>query len=164
VDSVSPLMRLLNANSYEKGAWVLHMLRRELGDSLFKVVIRTYYDRYKGKNAETDDFRKVAEDVSLKKMGLFFRQWLYAPDIPQLNIQQEFNEKRNELSVTITQLQNELFQFPIEFEIESETQKAKIVKVQVSKRTETFNFRVEKKLLRFVVDPNISLLFEQVKK
>ena len=33
--TVTDLMRLLNANSYQKGAWVLHMLRRELGDDLF---------------------------------------------------------------------------------------------------------------------------------
>ena len=157
-------MRLLNANSYEKGAWVLHMLRRQLGDSLFKVLIRTYYDRYKGKNAETEDFRKVAEDVSQKNMRSFFKQWLYTPDIPQLNIQRELNEKTNELSVTITQLQNEVFQFPLEFRIELETQKAKMTTVQISKRMETFKFKVENKLSRFVIDPNISLLFEQVKK
>ncbi len=33
--TVTDLMKLLNANSYQKGAWVLHMLRRELGDDLF---------------------------------------------------------------------------------------------------------------------------------
>ena len=86
------------------------------------------------------------------------------PDIPQLNIQKELNEKTNELSVTITQLQNEVFQFPLEFRIELETQKAKMTTVQISKRMETFKFKVENKLSHFVVDPNISLLFEQVKK
>ena len=43
VDSVSPLMQLLNANSYQKGGWILHMLRRQLGDSVFHNIIRSYY-------------------------------------------------------------------------------------------------------------------------
>ena len=135
-----------------------------MGDSLFKVLIRTYYDCYKGKNAETEDFRKVAEGVSQKNMGPFFKQWLYTPGIPELNIQEEFNQKTNELSLTITQLQKELFQFPLEFEIEPATHKAKITSVQISKRREIFKFKAENKPSGFVVDPNISLLFEQVEK
>jgi len=50
VDPVSPYMDLLNTNSYEKGSWVLHMLRRQFGDSVFKKSIRTYYETYAGKN------------------------------------------------------------------------------------------------------------------
>ncbi|HEV7783256.1 MAG TPA: M1 family metallopeptidase, partial [Chitinophagaceae bacterium] len=41
VDSTPNFMELLNANSYQKGSWVLHMLRRELGDSVFHKAIRT---------------------------------------------------------------------------------------------------------------------------
>src|SRR6266487_5059218 len=91
VDSLSPLLSLLNANSYQKGSWVLHMLRKDMGDSLFHVFIQTYYDRYKGRNANTDDLEKIAEEVSHKDLKQFFTQWLYTPVIPRLNIQWQYN-------------------------------------------------------------------------
>jgi aminopeptidase N len=80
------LMSLLNANSYQKGGWVLHMLRMEVGDSSFRKIIRTYYDRFKGKNAQTADFAAIAREVSGKDLGYFFRQWLFRPGVPQLEI------------------------------------------------------------------------------
>ncbi|MER3463248.1 MAG: hypothetical protein C4329_01270 [Chitinophagaceae bacterium] len=59
VDSTENLMSLLNANSYQKGAWVLHMLRNEVGDRTFQRIIQAYYNQYKGSNAETRDFEAV---------------------------------------------------------------------------------------------------------
>src|SRR5690606_37591424 len=66
--STKNYMDLLNANSYEKGGWVLHMLRRQLGDSIFWKGIRQYYHDYAGKNADTRDVQKIFEDVSGKKL------------------------------------------------------------------------------------------------
>ena len=43
VDSTSDYMELLNANSYQKGGWVLHMLRSQLGEAVFHESIRNYY-------------------------------------------------------------------------------------------------------------------------
>src|SRR5437868_7764728 len=53
VDTVSKGMSLLNANSYQKGAWVLHMLYREVGDFVFNLFIRKYYDRFNGMYTDT---------------------------------------------------------------------------------------------------------------
>ena len=44
--SANDLLQLLNKNSYEKGGWVLHMLRRKLGDKVFQKGIQTYYAAY----------------------------------------------------------------------------------------------------------------------
>lgn len=164
VDSVSPLMTLLNANSYEKGAWILHMLRRQVGDSLFRAIIRTYYDRFKGKNADTEDFRRVAEQASGKNLEQFFKQWLYTPGLPQLSIRHKFDEKAGELTVVVTQLQNPIFQFPLDIQIDSDARKSKTTTVQIAEKVETFKFKVQKKLLRVTFDPNTSLLFEEIKK
>lgn len=86
VDSTKNLMSLLNANSYQKGAWVLRMLRNEVGDSVFQKIIQTYYNQYKGSNADTRDFETIAENVSGKELTWFFDQWLYQPAMPFLNI------------------------------------------------------------------------------
>lgn len=164
VDSVSPPMQLLSPISYEKGGWVLHMLRKQISDSAFHKLIRTFYDRYKGKNADTEDLQRVAEEISGTNLSQFFRQWAYMPGIPKLNIQSKYDKQTEELSVTVTQLQHEIFQFPLEFEIDSAEQKGETAHVMITKQTETFTFRVQQRLLRVIVDPNTSLLFEEVKK
>ena len=54
--TVSDLMNLLNPNSYQKGAWVLHMLRYQLGDKVFFRGLQLYYSMYCNSNASTEDF------------------------------------------------------------------------------------------------------------
>src|SRR6266536_3110840 len=112
VDSVSKGMSLLNANSYQKGGWVLHMLRRQLGDSIFHLIIRNYYDKFKGKNADSEDFRECVEAVTKKDFKQFFKQWLYTPAIPELGIKWSYNNET--ASITVTQLQKQPFQFPLQ--------------------------------------------------
>lgn len=86
VDSTKNLMSLLNPNSYNKGAWVLHMLRNEVGDKNFQQIIQTYYKQYNGGNAETEDLKAIAEKISGRALSWFFDQWLYRPGIPVLQI------------------------------------------------------------------------------
>jgi len=62
-DESNNLLALLNTNSYQKGGWVLHMLRRKLGDSLFWKGIQTYYATYNGGNASTSDLQKIFEEI-----------------------------------------------------------------------------------------------------
>jgi aminopeptidase N len=73
-----PGENLFNSTVYDKGAWVLHMLRHEVGDSTFFKMLRTYYNEYKYKNASTEDFKNVCEKVSGKNLNKFFEQWVYA--------------------------------------------------------------------------------------
>jgi aminopeptidase N len=160
VDSVSPYMQLLNANSYQRGGWVLHMLRRQLGDSVFHKAIREYYETYKGKNANTEDLQAIFEKVSDKKLDTFFRQWLYRPDIPRLNISWKYDVKEKNLSVTVTQLQKGyLFQFPLDISIQEFSSTPKIIKKTINDSVQTFVFPVKTKPI-VKIDPLISLLFD----
>ena len=161
VDSVSSYMELLNANSYQKGAWVLHMLCRQMGDSAFHLFIRNYYEKFKGKNADTDDLRAVAEEVAHKDLKPFFKQWLFTPGIPQLNIQWQYNEKNKKLSVTIDQTQKqEAFQFPLQIQLQASSGKSTIQTLNISKRTERFIIPVTEPVTSILIDPNTSLLFD----
>lgn len=161
VDSVSPYMQLLNINSYQKGSWILHMLRRELGDSVFHQVIRSYYDTYKGKNANTEDFKRIAENISGKNLTIFFQQWLYIPGLPHLAINWKYisNEKKVELTVEQTQT-NAVFQFPLEMVIESIHSKKRVEKLYVDKKRETFILSANEHPQRIVADPNTSFLYK----
>jgi aminopeptidase N len=62
---------------YERGAWILHMLRMKMGDSLFRQVIQTYVEAFSGKTAVTSDFQRVAEQVSGLSLTRFFEHWVY---------------------------------------------------------------------------------------
>lgn len=107
VDSTKDLMSLLNANSYQKGGWVLHMLRNEVGDTTFQKIIQTYYNQYKGGNADTRDFEAVAEKVSGKELTWFFDQWLYQPEIPKLKFVK--TKTKEGVKLIVTQLQEPVF-------------------------------------------------------
>lgn len=163
VDSVSSIMTLLSANSYEKGGWILHMLRRQMGDTAFQIFIRTYYERYKGKNADTEDLRNIAEQITGKNLEQFFRQWLYTPGIPQLDIKWKYSEKDLKVFITVSQLQKQgIFEFPLELKINTDKQ-PRIITLNVAKQSETFTVPVTSVVNDIYADPNTSLLFEEVK-
>ena len=67
---------LFSGTVYNKGAWVLHMLRWELGDKTFFRILRQYYEKFKYSNASTEDFKTVCESVSGVNLTKFFDQWL----------------------------------------------------------------------------------------
>ncbi len=162
VDSVSSLMSLLNPNSYQKGSWVLHMLRRQLGDTIFHQIIKTYYETYKGKNADTKDLQSVAEKVSGKRLETFFNQWLYNPGTPELDISWKYNDSEKKISFTITQTQKgTLFEFPLEISIQQKTgSEPKKFILPIHKKTGSFDFSISSKPIGVIADPGTSLLFE----
>ncbi len=157
------MKQLLNANSYQKGGWVLHMLRRELGDTIFWAAIRNYYAEYAGKNASTEDLQKIFEKESGQDLGTFFRQWLYTPGQPQLSIEWKYNTAKKEVSVTVTQQQASLFEFPLQFATGTAEYK-QIATIHIKNRVTQFQFHSSEKLAALHVDPDMNLLFESVVK
>ena len=159
IDETKNFMELLNPNSYQKGSWVLHMLRRQFGDSVFHKSIKTYYADYAGKNADTKDLQKVFEKTSGKDLSVFFQQWLYTASIPKLDVSWNYLLKEKKLSVTIKQLQKTSFVFTLELELKNVTGNNTIKTIIVSKKEETFIIPVKEKPASLKLDPNTSLLF-----
>jgi aminopeptidase N len=157
VDSASALMELLNANSYQKGSWVLHMLRSEIGDSLFQNSIRTYYDHYKVSNAGTPDFENVVENVTGKNHDSFFRQWLFTPGHPKLDVRWRWKSGR--LTLQIKQQQKTTFSFPLTIGISGAANNIKHT-LNITQQVQTFVLPVAEKPGRIVLDPDTVLLFE----
>ena len=98
------LMDLLNPNSYEKGAWVLHMLRASLGDATFYKGIQTYYTTYTPRNASTEDLRLAFEKVSGRNLRGFFARWVYDSGHPQYELAWYWLGQR-EVRMVLTQRQ-----------------------------------------------------------
>ena len=87
-----------NVIVYEKGAWILHMLRGILGDDKFLALVRQIRDQYQYKDLTTEDFQKAAarfvpEGWPDPKLEDFFDQWVYETGIPTLSFQHHANGK-----------------------------------------------------------------------
>jgi hypothetical protein len=67
---------------YNKGAWVLHMLRRVVGDAVFFDILRAYHDAHLYGNATTEDLRAAAEAVHGADLSWFFQEWVYGEGRP----------------------------------------------------------------------------------
>lgn len=153
--SVREYMQLLNANSYEKGGWVLHMLKKQLGDSIFWRGIRKYYNSFAGKNAETDDFRQIMEQVSGKDLKKFFKQWLYNAGHPVLKIERGW--EKGMLTINIIQMQASAFEFPLKVKIDNVV---KVINIKNKETRVTIPFKLQPS--SFIVDPETELLFEGI--
>ena len=104
VDSAqTDLMALLNENSYQKGGWVLHMLRNTVGDSAFFRGIRDYYATYRHGNALTDDFRAAIEKQTGSSLAWFFDQWLRRPGVAQLSTSWQYDAASRRVTLVVEQ-------------------------------------------------------------
>jgi aminopeptidase N len=157
VNETHDYMSLLNPNSYQKGGWILHMLRSDLGDSIFWKSIRKYYSTYGGKIAGSDDLRKVFEEVSGKNLETFFQQWLYRAGIPQLDIIWKAVDKEK-MIITVEQLQDSAFTFPLSLLMGN---RGKTKTYNISKKKETFEIPFDSPgLAEIIIDPSTALLFD----
>ena len=154
-------MKLLNANSYQKGGWILHMLRNQLGDSVFWRSIRKYYANYAGGIADTRDLQKVFESISGKDLKQFFDEWLYAPGQPELDITWRYDAKEKFLYVDVKQLQKNAFKFPLALKINTSSGSKK-EKVLVDKIASSFKIKQNEKPVSIIPDPETELLMSKM--
>lgn len=70
---------------YDKGASVLHLLRRKLGDEYFFAAMRKVYAEYAGKPLSTKAFQQVIAETSQQDLAEFFDYWVYGEQLPELH-------------------------------------------------------------------------------
>jgi aminopeptidase N len=162
VTPASPkLDNILSTNSYQKGGWFLHMLRRLVGDETFWNGVSTYYARYQNGNALTDDFRRVMEDASGKPLEDFFRQWVFTPGQPAIAGGWTYTE--GALTVEIRQIQktNTVYRTALDIGIVVDrTAAPRVETVTLGQRAQTFTFKVDKEPADVVLDPGTWLLMQ----
>jgi aminopeptidase N len=159
-ENYKDLEDLLNPNSYQKGSWVLHMLRQEIGDSLFKESIRRYYDDFKLKNANSQDFQSVVEEVTGKDWSAFFNQWVYSEGHPKIRIEAKITNSK--IVFDVKQI-NKKFDFPLTIKLNYINGETEHVLLNVSELKQGFTFQTSAKVKNYIIDPNVDLLFESEK-
>jgi aminopeptidase N len=130
------LFKLLNANNYNKGAWVLHMLRSELGDEAFFRGIRLYYGAHRDATATSEDLRAAFEKESGRNLKEFFARWIYGAGHPRYELNWEWNTDTKKVRLELRQLQPEpAFPNSLPIDIITANGKRRVVLKPTSKRT-----------------------------
>ncbi|MBP8274505.1 MAG: M1 family metallopeptidase [Acidobacteria bacterium] len=94
-----------NSLVYQKGAWMLHMLRDTIGTEPFWRGIRQYYERHMNSTASTQDLRRVMEQVSGQDLSWFFAQWLTRSGVPAVEGSWRYDAAAKQIVVTVRQTQ-----------------------------------------------------------
>lgn len=102
--------RVFRALVYNKGAAVLHMLRRFVGDEVFFKGIRRFYAANRFKKAGTDDLQKAFEDESGRSLERFFQRWIHESALPRLRVSS--STEGQTVIATVEQV-GDLFDVPI---------------------------------------------------
>jgi aminopeptidase N len=165
----APKDNLFGSIVYDKGCWVLHMLRKETGDSLFFQILRTYFATYKYKNASTDDFKKICELVTGKDFNKFFDQWVYS-GIGKIELEYDWSVIKTSggFNIKITTLQTQkgydTYNFPLEFKFNIDSSTSVLKTFFIDKRQKDFEITLKDIPLDIELDPSNWLLADIKKK
>lgn len=155
------VLSLLNSNSYQKGAWVLHMLRSILGDEVFFRGICAYYTEFRHGTAVTGDLEETMEHVSGRKLGWFFDEWLRRPGFVDAEVAWTFDAEARNVRLSVKQgAQFPPFRFPLTIRL-NHGDKTRVQTVEVPAETVSvfdipWNF--DDPPTEFLADPNVSVL------
>jgi len=159
-----PGKNLFGTTVYDKGAWVLHMLRWEVGDSIFFDILKTYFEMYKYRSASTSDFIRVCENLSKRDLSKFFNQWVYSGNE---NIQLDYkwiikkdSNHKNLIILHLIQKQEKypVFEFKLEVMLEYDNQKSFSKIYSVDKREKRIEIILDERPNQLILDPNSCLL------
>jgi aminopeptidase N len=152
------LFELLNANNYQKGAWVLHMLRSSLGDDVFFRGIRDYYHAHKDGIASTEDLRAALEKASGKDLKDFFQRWVYDSGHPKYELSSQW--QRGELRLVLQQVQvGNAFFDPVPITIRTAKETSDVLLTPTGKESIT-TVRLKERPMNIEVDPRNTILKE----
>lgn len=115
--NLSRMEDVTSSHTYQKGSWVLHMLRGVVGSEAFRRGIRTYYQRHFNANATTADFRRAMEEASGRELGWFFDQWLYRPGTLEIAGRWSYDARARQVRIALDQVQTDGSQFRMPIEV-----------------------------------------------
>jgi aminopeptidase N len=162
IDTIeTDLLALLNVNSYQKGGFILHMLRRELGDSAFFAGVRDYYTRHKHGTAVTADLQAALQRASGRNLQAFFEQWLRRPGYPEVTVAWGGRENPRVTTVTVTQSGRfGYFELPLPIVLVDRNGARRSFKIPVAARAMT-RFDIDypnTEVAGVIVDPEVTVL------
>ncbi len=153
---------MFNYLTYPKGSWVLHMLRTQLGEDLYRQCVRTFLERHRHGNVVTEDFRRIIEELSHRSFDRFFDQWLYHAHHPELEISYQWDELASLATLTVRQTQTPsekvmLFEFPLPVRFKGKFGGTDRI-LNVSRKEQDFSFVLPSAPEIVRIDPEVTVL------
>jgi aminopeptidase N len=155
-------MQQFDYRAYPKGAWVLHMLRSQLGAEMFRECIRTYLERHRDQVVVTRDLMEVFEEISGRSWERFFDQWVHHGGDPELKISYAWDQEKKKAKITVEQKQaiNDkvmLFHLPLPVCFHTENGIHDFV-AQIDEKKEVFWWALPEKPTAVRIDPEYTVL------
>ncbi len=151
-----------SATTYQKGAWVLHMLRQILGDDRFWVVMQEYYDTYKFAHATTPAFQMICERHYSQPLDWFFQEWIYEQGYPEFEVSSTYQPGESpKLIVWVIQTQEnapETFRMPSNIRWTYADLTSESAEILIDSRIERFEFSVSQEPASVELDPDWRIL------
>jgi aminopeptidase N len=148
--------------AYSKGAWVLHMLRGQLGEDLYRRCVKTFLERHAFSTAVTEDFNAIIEELSGRSFDRFFDQWVYHARHPDLTVNYSWSQKDKLAKVSVRQtheINDEVMLFHFNTRVRFITENGVVDRdITVNSKEHDFYFPLsgEPNIVRF--DPEFTLL------
>jgi len=144
--TIVDINKVLSTNTYQKASWVLHMLRKKMGDEAFHNGIREYYKTFTNSTALSADFVNVMQRNTSVDLKPFFQRWLYVGGHPRISGTWRYDAKQKTVFVDVDMTRNGSFNVPLDLLIEPGKQALRI--------------HCEEKPVKLTADPDSWLLFE----
>jgi aminopeptidase N len=154
---------LFDGHSYPKSMMVVHMLRRYLGERLFRKGVANYVKRFFGKAAETHELKIAFEDATGVPLDGFVEQWLYDRGHPELKCSFSHDKRLGVGTLKVEQTQDkksnrEAFSFDLQVDILLKGGKTQRVQIPISERSSSYAFACKQAPSAVVIDPDYDLL------
>ncbi len=158
----APVDDYFGSTVYDKGAWVLHMMRMDVGDSMFYHIMQKFYKEHAYNSVTTKDFITLVESETKRDWSQFFEQWVFAAcDRPELNFlwcYQDSTQKGVEIKVKQKQLCKTLFKFTVPIFILYEDGTSEEISYTVLDKEDTIIIQRNKIIKEIDFDPQSTIL------
>jgi hypothetical protein len=164
-DTTDP-WRIYDIPSYYKAAWVIHMLRRIVGEDAFRAGIQAYRAEFGYKAAGTDDFIGIWEDITGQDLNWFFNEWLHGQYFPKYyfyQMQEPSDSGGYDLYLHVRQVQQTqptAFVMPVDVLIRNVGVPDDTLSVFIDERIDFFKFHRPFPMLNMLLDPQQWVLCE----
>jgi len=161
-DNLKDMNKVTSSHTYQKGSWILHMLRGMIGDEAFWKGIRSYYARYQNLNATTADFRREMEEASGRDLKIFFDQWLYKPGALSVKGSWHYDSKKKELTIALeqTQADGSNFVMPIQLAVESAGKPRRVHNIELTSKNQSITLKSDVEPTAVKLDPDMWVLMD----
>jgi len=151
-----------DGNAYNRGGWVLMMLRHQIGEDAFYAGLKHYLEVNRGKNVVTADLTKAIEEATHVNVDPFFSQWIYGAGAPKFDVSYSYDEAKRQVLLKVKQTQKlegkvGVFRVPVDVEIATSAG-AKTYPITVAKAEEAFELPAEGAPLLVLFDKGGHLL------